>query len=224
MPFARACCKLCRCEPIEARVWSFGVVVDPPCFDDPARLRQVGEQMLVEAFVPQPTIEGLDKAVLGWLAGCDVVPFDTVILLPSKDRSRGQLSAVVADDHARTAAALDEPIELASDPDAGQRVVGDEGQAFPAEVVDHGEDAELATASKSIGDEVQRPALVGILRNRQRRPGAERTLTAAALPHHQPFLAIEPVELLPVQHDAFPLQQDVQASIAEPPALRRQCL
>lgn len=75
--------------------------------------------MLVEAFGAQPTIEGLDKAVLGWLAGCDVVPFDTVILLPSKDRSPGQLSAVVGDDHAGTAAALDEPIEPESDPDAG---------------------------------------------------------------------------------------------------------
>lgn len=72
--------------------------------------------MLVEAFVAQPTIEGLDKAVLGWLAGCDVVPFDTVILLPSKDRSPGQLTA---DDHAGTAAALDEPIEPESDLDAG---------------------------------------------------------------------------------------------------------
>lgn len=49
-------------------------------------------------------------------------------------------------------------------------------QAFPAEVVDHGEDAELATAGKRIRDEVKRPALVGPLRDRQRRPGVERTL------------------------------------------------
>lgn len=52
-------------------------------------------------------------------------------------------------------------------------------QAFPAEVVDHGEDAELATAGKRIRDEVKRPALVGPLRDRQRRPGVERTLAAA---------------------------------------------
>ena len=88
--------------------------------------------MLVEAFVPQPAIEALDEAVLGRLTGCDVVPIDTVVLLPCKDRPRGQLGAVVADDHAGPAAALDEPIELASDPDAGERVVNDERQAFPA--------------------------------------------------------------------------------------------
>ena len=93
-------------------MWSLGVVVDPPCFDDLARLRQAGEQVLVEAFVPQPTIEGLDKAVLGWLAGRDVVPVDTVVLLPSKDRPRGQLGTVVADDHAGPAAALDHSVAI----------------------------------------------------------------------------------------------------------------
>jgi hypothetical protein len=41
----------------------------------------------------------------------------------------------------------------------------------------------------------------------------------AALADHQPFLAIEPVELLVVQHDALAPQQQLKASIPEPPAL-----
>ena len=53
MPLIGACCELRRCEPIEARVRSVGVVVDPPFFDDPACLAEVREHVLVEAFVTQ---------------------------------------------------------------------------------------------------------------------------------------------------------------------------
>ena len=100
MPLCGACCKLRRCEPTKARVWSLGVVVDPPCFDDPSGLAKVREQVLVEAFVAQPAVERLDEAVLRRLAGSDVMPFHIAILLPSEDGARGQLGAVVADDHA----------------------------------------------------------------------------------------------------------------------------
>ena len=33
-------------------MWAFGVVVDPPCFDDPACRGQAAEQVLVQAFIP----------------------------------------------------------------------------------------------------------------------------------------------------------------------------
>jgi hypothetical protein len=51
LPLDGAGCKLRWREPFEARVRSVGVVVDPPFFDEPAGLRQVCEQMLVEALV-----------------------------------------------------------------------------------------------------------------------------------------------------------------------------
>ncbi len=50
MPLVGAGCKGCWGEPVEARVWAFGVVVDPPCFDDPASLRQARKQVFVETF------------------------------------------------------------------------------------------------------------------------------------------------------------------------------
>lgn len=64
---------------------SVGVVVGPPFFDQPAGLRQIGEQVLVEALVAQPTVERLNEAVLHRLARCDVVPFDATFLLPRKN-------------------------------------------------------------------------------------------------------------------------------------------
>lgn len=61
-------------------------VVVAPCRDQVASMAQAGEQVLVEAFVPQMTVEVLDEAVLHRFAGRDVVPFDLSVLLPSQDR------------------------------------------------------------------------------------------------------------------------------------------
>ena len=76
------------------------IVVVAPCRDQLAGMSQAGEQVLVEAFVPQSTVEALDKAVLHGPARRDVVPFDLPVLLPSQDRIRSQLRPVVTDHHA----------------------------------------------------------------------------------------------------------------------------
>jgi hypothetical protein len=57
-------CELGWCEPVEARVRPVGVVVDPPFLDDLAGLAEVGEQVLIEALVAQPTVEAFDKTIL----------------------------------------------------------------------------------------------------------------------------------------------------------------
>ena len=43
-----------------------------PLLDDDLRFLQAVEDLLVEAFVPQFTVEGLAIAVLPWAAGFDV--------------------------------------------------------------------------------------------------------------------------------------------------------
>ena len=73
--------------------------------------------MLVEAFVPQPTVEALDRPILHRLARRDVVPLDLALLLPSERRVRPEFGAIVRDNRRR---------------------------AFPAKVVDDGEHAEPA--------------------------------------------------------------------------------
>src|ERR1700722_11488385 len=62
MPRTGACCELGWGEPVEARVRSYCVVVDPPFFDDLSRLVEIGEQVLVEALVAETAIETLDEA------------------------------------------------------------------------------------------------------------------------------------------------------------------
>ena len=61
----------------------------------------------------------------------DVVP--VVIVGPLQDGVRGQLGAVVAHDRLELVAFSEEPIKLASDPDAEDRGVGHQRQASARE-------------------------------------------------------------------------------------------
>jgi hypothetical protein len=48
--------------------WSDLVVIEPPALDDSASFGQIGEDLLVQAFVTQLAVEALDEAVLLRLA------------------------------------------------------------------------------------------------------------------------------------------------------------
>jgi hypothetical protein len=114
-------------ESVEARLWSLSVVVDLPELERVPSCWQASEQVLVQGFVTQAADQALDQAILHGLAGRDVVPGHTPLRLPAEDRVRGQLRAVVADDHERQAAALGDPVELTRDAPAGERAVGCQG-------------------------------------------------------------------------------------------------
>lgn len=99
-----------------------------------------------------------------------------------------------------------------------QRGVGDQRQAFAAEVVDHREDAETTTIDESIRQEVEAPSLVRPLRDRHWRPCAERPFAPATSAHLQPFLAIQAAKLLVVHGQTLAAHQDKQTAVAEPTA------
>ena len=94
------------------------VVVDPPGLDQGSRFGQGGEQVLVEALVPQPPVEALHEPVLLRLARCDVMSFDPARFLPAQDGVARQLGAIVGNDHRRPAAPGDDPVQFAADPHA----------------------------------------------------------------------------------------------------------
>ena len=94
MPLARAGGELGGCHAAEAAVRTHGVVVRPPCLDDPSRRSKRWEQVLVQALVAQATIERFHEAVLLRLARRDVMPLDPGVLAPREDSMTGQLGAV----------------------------------------------------------------------------------------------------------------------------------
>ncbi len=110
--------------------------------------------------IAHPAVEALDITVLHGLARRDVVPFDAMILRPGEDGVRGELRAVVGDDHARLAASGDQIRQLTSNAPTGYRRVRDRGQAFARHVVDDVEHSEASAAGELVVHEVQRPARV----------------------------------------------------------------
>ncbi len=56
-------------------MWPVQIVVDAPFLDDLAGMAEAAEEVLVEALVPQPSIEALDQSVLHRLARRDEFPF-----------------------------------------------------------------------------------------------------------------------------------------------------
>jgi hypothetical protein len=118
------------------------------------RLRERGEQRLVEEFVAEPGVEALDECILGRFAGRDVVPVDLLLLAKAQHGHSGQLGAVIGHAHCWPTAPGDDDFQFAYDPQAGQRGVGDERQALAGEVIDHGQNAETPTIGEGIRQEI----------------------------------------------------------------------
>ena len=72
-------CKLPRRKPVKARMRPLGIVVKRPRLDHLPGMSVAGEQVLVQAFIPQSAVEALDKPVLHRLAGRDVIPPAVII-------------------------------------------------------------------------------------------------------------------------------------------------
>ena len=102
-----------------------GVVVGGPGANELPSVIQIDEEALVEKLVAHPAVEGFGVAVLHRLTRGDVMPFDAMISCPGQDRVRGELGAVVRDDHRRLAAPTDEHRQLACDPSPRDRDVRD---------------------------------------------------------------------------------------------------
>lgn len=76
-------------------MWSALVVIDTPGFDDVSYLSKCPEQVLVEVFIPAPSIEAFDVGVLDRFAGTDEVELDAFLVRPGIKRLAGELGTVV---------------------------------------------------------------------------------------------------------------------------------
>ena len=81
--------------PAQSTVWSDGVVVSPPVFDDDLSLLQGSEDLPIQQFVPEAGIEGLAIAVLPRRAGFNVGGFGPHRLDPVPDRLGNELWTIV---------------------------------------------------------------------------------------------------------------------------------
>jgi hypothetical protein len=66
-------------EPVQGPMEPSCVTGGPPVFEDPSRILQVQEPLLVQAFITHTAIEGLDVGVVHGLSGPDEVKPHPVI-------------------------------------------------------------------------------------------------------------------------------------------------
>ena len=118
-------------EAVAGRVRPRLLVVLRPALDAGPGLGEAGEDLLVWAFVAEAADEALDEGVLYWLAGGDLVPRDIGSVGPQEYGLRRQLSALVANNHCRSAAPGDQAIEPTHDVSTAVRGVNDESLASP---------------------------------------------------------------------------------------------
>lgn len=72
-------------------MWSDDVVVVVPEGELPPRIVQSVEDLLIQQFIAQATVERLDEGVLLRLARIDVMPWNGILVGPSQDGPAGEL-------------------------------------------------------------------------------------------------------------------------------------
>lgn len=134
------------------------IVVPGPCSDFSNRLIKVDEQCLVQKLITQAPVEAFVEPVLHWLTERDEIPGNLVVPAPGERGVAGQLSSIVARDHARLATPFDHRRLLTRHALARDRRVRGRAGAFLGHVVEHVQDTEASTVGEPVIHEVARPA------------------------------------------------------------------
>ena len=175
----------------------FAVIFHPPTLDLPLRVGQVHEPTRIQALVPKPPVEALYVAILHRLARLDMNHRDALLFAPRQEVPAGELRPVVAAHRFRLAALGNDPLQharylLAADPRADL-----DRRTLPCVAVDDRQRPQSASAGQCIGNEIQRLLLVGPAQDGIGGAIAREPLPLQP-PHHQAFLAVEPVDTLHV--------------------------
>ena len=115
---------------------------------------------------------GSRVGVLGRLARLDVQQLDTMLLSPLLQRSADELRAVVQAQALGCTAQFHQLVQRPDYPQGRQAGVDLDPQRLAVEIVVDVEGAEAPSGPQSIGHEVRRPGVVGLVGNRQRFPDA----------------------------------------------------
>ena len=106
------------------------VVVGYPVRNDGSGVNWAGEHRFVQELVAHSAVEAFHEAILHWLAGRDVVPFDLMRSAPVEDRIRGQFCPIVTNDHPWLSAPFDQDGQFARHPTPGNQGVRYRGKTL----------------------------------------------------------------------------------------------
>src|SRR5678816_534196 len=92
---AMRCCEFCRRPIVQRAMRTQLVVIASPRSDDHARSVETFKPMVVQAFVPEATIEAFNERVLRRLAWCDEFQLHAIAIRPLIERPTGELRSLV---------------------------------------------------------------------------------------------------------------------------------
>jgi len=128
-------CIFLRSRIAKSAVGPFFVVIPSPSFNLGPGIIQAQEPVLIEAFLPEPAVEGLDISVVRRLPRSGKVQSDVIPVSPKIDVLRDEFRAIINPDRPRSPVILHDPLQdldylAAPDPLAHMN-----GQAFTGMIV-----------------------------------------------------------------------------------------
>src|SRR6267143_3499451 len=228
--------KLRRGSIPQAAVRPYRVVIHPPGFDDPPRLLQAHEPVLVQAFVPELPVKTFDERVLHRFPRLDEVQRHAMRIRPLVHRLADELRPVVHLNRFRIAPLLRHFFQPPHHARSGQRTVHFDPRRFPREPVHQIQRAKWPPARQTVPGEVHRPELILPCGQHQRHPRCGPKSFAFLAPHRQSFLPVDPIHplvvhhplrsavlLLPPQHFMHPPVPEARTLARNFPQSRSQC-
>ncbi len=194
-----------------------GIVVLTPALDDCPGLGEAIEQLAVQKLVTKLRVKALAVAVLPRTARLNKRRFRVDRHDPLLHRLRDELGTVVRTNMPRHATQDEEIGQDIDDVGGLEFPVDPDRDAFPGELVDHVQHAELPTVVGAILDEVVGPDMIGMLRPKpDARSVIEPETGFLRLPgrHLQPLLTPDPLNALDVHRPASGLQHGRDSAVA----------
>lgn len=216
--------ELDRGQVVQAAVRAHGVVVPPPGLDHDARLAPGAEPFDVQAFVAQPAVEALVRAVLPGLARVDMHGLDLVLGEPLQDRQADELRPVVAADERWDAALAHQAGKSLDDAARTDRARHVDRQTLAGELVDDRQTFQLLAVRAGVEDEVVSPDVIGRPGWQGARPRARDPLPAPFRGQLQLCLTPQPLGAARTHRVSLAAKKHPDASIAVARVLPRQSL
>jgi hypothetical protein len=204
-----------RWDAADAAVRPDFVVVLSPDGGGRSSLVQRLEPLLVQALVPELSVEALDVAVLHGPAWLDQNVANTVAVRPGHEGPTGELRTVVGANGQRVATKDGRAIKQPGDVLTRDAPVHGNVHALVAEVVGHRQKFDASSIGQAVADEVHAPHLVDALGQLQRHPLRGGPLGLLALAHGQVGFAVQAIHAFVVHAGKLRAQQIVDAAVAK---------
>src|SRR6185503_16266804 len=207
--------KGCRRLILQRAVRSQEVVVLLPASQLLPHILEREEHFHIQTLITETPIETLDEAILDGLAGPNKVQLNTVAVGPGIHDATSKFAPVVHGDGSRRSPLSDHRLQRLRHLLPCERLVGDQTQAFPRELVHDGQDPKPSPIRHTLVHEVHAPPLV-----RRRGHGLRHAVSSCRShtdfgPHHQTLFRVQPIDPLRVHPPPIPSQQHRESSIAE---------